>query len=790
MILESFVTSIVAAIVYDTGKSIVKEVHSSSQEKELKKSLNQYLTLQMSRYGEEGTSIIEAIPLPKWNGQIYRELIASGADCDYVLNRYMQDSDIENYDKIRATSRGCIDIIVQHIKQWPEFLPDIAIVNRKTLKEISTNTKENQRLLLDLKMETTRIHNTNVVQDRTIEYKEKWIEPLFLNDPSKYRDTKTICLEDIHIPHHYIYNNGPKSSNQSLMDELAGCGGHLVQGDPGIGKSSLISWYLNKSNDYRVTLVYRLTDFELTGLEKQPGTLLLERAHLKSDQLQDTIIFLDGLDECGFPADKRALFLRELYSNWNHLKRNNVSWIVTCRINYIPEEHIRSLRIPIITLLPLDLEQIEQFLQKYENTVGQSIPENKRTALLSKKNTGKHGSPFGIPLILYMAASPDISVSEDSTLVDVYDQLFPAIYQRSSSYDTHEQEIVFRLHEEIHQMSRDIALWMLLHNSNAASIMEHDYKEIEKSFGGDIVTEHVHQIGSYLRTMPHTEGKAEVCFIHRTMYEYFVADGFIHRAIQANTLEELSGVIAWYWHSELMEDTMQQYVREKMRKNKDALKFSLWEKAGKRIIEKGAYRCWSEILGRSDDMNYRLISTCLYPHNNENLAEDRKSENTVFWNLCHFLAWIRNINCINISVYNKQKRFARVLSQVIRHCSADYFPVYCPFFSLSYASLSRTSLVRAILNNADLSHAHLTDADLSGANLFNADLTDINVKDAILTGVLLSRRQVQKLGYNIFKEWRFESIKIGNTLEDITEYSRRQFFDSFFPNKPFPKNKK
>ena len=86
MILESFVTSIVAAIVYDTGKSIVKEVHSSSQEKELKKSLNQYLTLQMSRYGEEGTSIIEAIPLPKWNGQIYRELIASGADCDYCAD--------------------------------------------------------------------------------------------------------------------------------------------------------------------------------------------------------------------------------------------------------------------------------------------------------------------------------------------------------------------------------------------------------------------------------------------------------------------------------------------------------------------------------------------------------------------------------------------------------------------------------------------------------------------------------------------------------------------------------
>lgn len=678
MVVESLVTNIIAAIAYDKGKRVYREMFSP-QEKELEKALKEFLNNQMSQFGQDGASIIEAIPLRECTGELYREIIASGADSGYILDQLIPDSNIENYDKIRTTCRGCIDIIINHVKRWPGFLPDMATANRTTLTEIQRETKENQRLLLDLRTGATQVQDLTIVRDRITEYKDKWTEPLFLNDPSRYRDVTAICLESIYTPHHYIFNNESKPSNQPLMEELAKCGGHLVLGDPGIGKSSLISWYLNKSSDDRTILVYRLAEFELTGLEKQPGTLLLERANLKPEQLKDTVLFLDGLDECGFPPEKRASFLRELYGNWNHLKRNNVSWIVTCRINYIPEGQVRTLRIPIVTLLPLDVAQIEQFLQNYENIVGQSIPENKRAAILSEKNAGKHGSPFGIPLVLYMAASPYITVSENSTLVDVYDQLFPVIYQRSSSYDLHEQEIVYRFREEIHQMSRDIALWMLLNNNNAASITEHAYEEIENSFDGDIATEHAHQIGSFLRAMPHTEGKTEVCFIHRTMFEYFVADGFVHRAVQADTPEELSGVIAWYWSAGQMEDTMQQYVCEKMRKNEDALDLSLWEEAGQRIIEKGAYRCWSEIVGRPDGGNDRLIPTCLHPQNCENLEEDRKSENTAFWNLCHFLVWIRNIKSIKKKIY-KQKNYARVLSHVIRHCSADYFHVYCPFF--------------------------------------------------------------------------------------------------------------
>ena len=793
--IETIVGNIVSALFYDTGKAVVKDMHNPSQEEELKQALKEFLERQMMQYGADGAAVIEEIPDPVRKGRLYYDVVNMGADRDKLLNQWMEKCETENYDKVRATCRGCIDIIITHIKYWPEFLADMTISTNSVAMKMSQNIEENKSILLGLTSESTEDQNSATVTSRTPEYKGKWNEPLFLNNPSEYREVNSVCPEDVYVPHRYLFGNETEPSDETkypLMSELAKSGGHLVLGDPGIGKSTLISWYLNKSCDSRTKQVYRLTDFDISGEEKQPGVFLLKQMGMKPEQLTNTILFLDGLDECGLSPEDRVRFLRELYSNWQSLKKKNFSWVVTCRMNYISEEQIRHLRISCITLLPLKTGQIEEFLQKFEGILGHDIPEKKRTALLSEKNTGNHGSPFGIPLILYMAAATDIKVTENSTLVDVYDQLFPALYQRSSSYDVHEQQIVYHYRKEIHQMSRDIALWMLLHKSKTASISGNAYEEIEKAFGGDIAEGHTHQIGSYFRALHHTEGKTELCFIHRTMFEYFVADGFVHRAINAKTPEELSRIIAWYWYAEKMEDTMQQYVNEKLRKKKNALKFPQWKEAGLKILEKGVHRCWQGISDESAEKSDCSVPTCLLPHISDSLEDDRHFENTAFWNLCHLLFWVRNTSGITEYIFKStpSNKITKVLSRTIRHCSADSFPIYCPAFSLSYARLSRTILSHAILTGADLSYAHLSLADLSGADLTRANLTGANISDANLTGAVLSKKQVQMLGYEKLQNCRFENIRIGSSSFDSIKYTRKCFFQYFFPKRKYPRGKK
>lgn len=794
MAIKEIVTSIIAALLYDEGKTIVKGRHTRSQEEELEKDLNLYLNKQMEQYGEEGTAIIDAVPIPKKTGSLYQAVVDTCADGDTLLNKWMQECKNENYEQIRSTCRGCIDIIIRHIKQWPEFTIDMTISTQVAVSNLRREVEVAQSMMPSLTPNPPYVQNTPDISDRTSEYTERWSEPLFLNDPKKYRDIKPVCAKDVYIPQHYLFGNEPKPSDEKkhpLMEELAKCGGHLVLGDPGIGKSTLISWYLNKSCDSRTMRVYRLTDFGQIATGKQPGIFLLEKMGMEVDQLTDTVLFLDGLDECGIPPQDRVRFLQELYNNWRSLEKRNVSWIVTCRMNYISEKQIQNLKIPRITLLPLEAGQdgqIQQFINQFENILGQSIPDKKRAALLSKKNVGKLGSPFGIPLILYMAVASDITVTESSTLVDIYDQLFPALYQRSSSYDNHEQEIVYHVHEEIHQMSRDVALWMLLHSNESASIPEDVYEKIERAFSSAIASEHIHQIGSYFRALRHTKGNLELCFIHRTMYEYFVADGFVNLAIQAETPEDLSRVISWYWYAGKMEDTMQQYVQEKLRKNKEFLNFPLWETAGQRIIEKGIHRCWKGIQDRTVGLRNYFVPMCIRPCDGDKLEDDRLSENTTFWNLCHLLVWVRSAT-VNTDYIFKQKSFGKALSRAIRHCSADYFPIYCPEFSLAYASLSRACLSHAVLTGADLSNAHLSGADLSDADLTRANLTNVSIDGASLMNAQISRKQVQMLGYEKLAHCRFGKIRICSGSHEYIEYTRRTFFNKFFPAKPYPGDK-
>ena len=207
--------------------------------------------------------------------------------------------------------------------------------------------------------------------------------------------------------------------DNQLWSSLSESGGHLVLGNPGIGKSTLIARYLAEQGGNISILAYPLTEFKLNWEEEEhPGETLLQKIGRTAESLKNTVLFLDGLDECAITPKNRAGLLRRLEVDWG----SDFPWVVTCRLNYIPEDALDALRdrLPIFTLFPLNPEQIGRFMDKYEAATGEQIANTTRATLTAKEQNGV----FGIPLILYLIVASRLEISPGDTLVTVYDKLF------------------------------------------------------------------------------------------------------------------------------------------------------------------------------------------------------------------------------------------------------------------------------------------------------------------------------------------------------------------------------
>ena len=126
---------------------------------------------------------------------------------------------------------------------------------------------------------------------------------------------------------------------------------------------------------------------------------------------------------------------------------------------------------------------------------------------------------FGIPLILYMTLALDISIDNESSIVDIYDKIFStnngSIYNRcidNKNYgDKHRISI---LKEQIHQISRDIAMWMFENRPFEAVIPKIEY---DKICGNNINRIKFNQqdvaIGNYFELVHHTDGMGDKKYV-------------------------------------------------------------------------------------------------------------------------------------------------------------------------------------------------------------------------------------------------------------------------------------
>lgn len=385
---------------------------------------------------------------------------------------------------------------------------------------------------------------------------------MFLNDFSEWDENAgvNVKLKDVyideHLPHFIWGKNRNEFDNLDILlskyiYEKNENKMHLILGLPGIGKSTLITWITaHFKNFIDNILVYQFVSdlkyIEWNNTSKDYDILdeIFKSLNLTYSILEKKIVIIDGLDEIEIKYGRENI-LNYLYRKFvRESPINNFKLFITCRENYISQ--LNRIECDYITLQPWTEHQIISFCQIYRNAIKNDLPEKMIKKIRNNREV------FGIPLILYMVLALDIVIDKNDSIVDVYDQIFSlksgGIYDRCIDYKMYENlHRISRVKVQIHQISREIAFWMFENNPDEASIPREEYENIcnlvmqeSKQLNENIKQDF--KIGNYFKSIKHCEGIdiEKLFFVHRSIYEYFVAEFIFESINQFNSEKKIA----------------------------------------------------------------------------------------------------------------------------------------------------------------------------------------------------------------------------------------------------------
>jgi DNA polymerase III delta prime subunit len=689
----------------------------------------------------------------------YKNAIKEG-----IRKNGVNNVDIDVFSDIFIREISSNNILCKEIVIYTESL-DI-----KMSKEIIKLISEVREMLRDKDIAEEK-YKYKKKRNRVNEYINKWNENLFLNNYNERDENKEVNIKlnqiytDLNLPHYKWKENKEINCDiKKLLYEYL-CEHEknkmlLIVGQPGIGKSSLITWMVNKYNENNIFVFDFASDLSNVNWDKKEYLVsnIMKELALSYDDLNETTIILDGFDEIGLKSD-RLQMLNHIYQkivNENNISR--FSLIITIRENYI--ENISNVNCDYIVLQPFNDLQIKEFCNLYGKITGKKVSSCVIDNIINRKEI------FGIPLILYMTVALNISVSKENSIIDVYDKIFSVeeggIYDRciQSKYfgDRHR---ISEIKEEIHQISRNIAMWMFENEPDRAYISKEQYNKIcSENIKNTKYDRNDVAVGNYFKNIRHVEGidGEYISFIHRSIYEYFVAET-ISTMIEANMLELtkenqeiIAGNIAYYLKKGIITPVIENFLQYRLEK------FAK-EKYSTRIKE--FYSWWEELF-----FNMLNNGMFYYAKKDINYKEIIIKEVTCFANMLYIMRVIfviyKNIRpiCDTDVKYIFQDKDKFSLMCYICYYSAVSYNYYIGNLNLSCFSLkevilnditandwifSNAELVRAVFNNVKLFGADFKNADMTEMDLSHSNSIGIDIKDAIIKDTLFNIKEVDWL---------------------------------------------
>lgn len=275
---------------------------------------------------------------------------------------------------------------------------------------------------------------------------------------------------------------------------------------------------------------------------------------------------------------------------------------------------------------------------------------------------------------------------------------------------------------------------MFENNSEEASIPEREYKKIcnniiqeqqkNKAIEQDIL------IGNYFKLVKHCEGieTEELYFVHRTIYEYFVAETIfssINKSVNQSK-KSLAGVFGKLLKRGNLSPNILEYLKYKIINSKLRDAFESVNDTFQLMLQDG--------MTYYTNKSYRNVLDC---------------EMKVFKNMLHVVhLWDRNIYGIG-----------KLISAYLKYNHNIGFDL--SMFNLYNVNFDGLNLQYVNLKGTNLYSASLINADLRGANLEKTDL-----REAYLDASIWEERDISKVILQL-KEARFSYIlvKKGSKLE-------------------------
>ena len=589
------------------------------------------------------------------------------------------------------------------------------------------------------------------MKNRAEEYADKWDKNVFLNnyDERDEKKGKNIKLKELYLEGnlpHYKWKSNINESNdlKKLLCEYVVDNFKrkmlLILGYPGIGKSTLITWIIaNLIEKREQVLVYQFAS-DLKNVRWDNDNILnsiLKTISLNYNEVENKILILDGFDEIYASNDRGRILNRLFYElkEMNYVKR--FSLIITCRENYIDKLDI--LKCDYITLQAWNTWQIRSFCGTYSTISNIKITECTICRILDNKEV------FGIPLILYMVLVLNIDIEKSSSIVDVYDQIFSqengGIYNRCiKNINYAPPHRIEEIKQQIHQISQRIAFWIFENNPEKAFINQKDFKGIcdtliDEMGEGDIQSDVL--IGNYFKLIRHCEGVGteQIQFVHRSIYEYFVAVYFFESIHKLKSKEKVAGKLGELLKDGRLSEQILEFIRYKFDSIKGINLANITKEVFNIMLRDGmayyAEKKYKDIIRREMNIFSSMLEVvCIW---NGKLGElDNK---IVFYLQCNRRHKL-NLRGVNLSTMYPTMNSSSKL---------DLKKVYLREANLQETDLRNVDLSGADLVGADLRRANLSEAEVAGADLRGAKLNMTNFRNANLIGADLGRADLYEI---------------------------------------------
>lgn len=656
-------------------------------------------------------------------------------------------------------------------------------------------------------------HYESPIENRAEEYAGKWDKNVFLNDYNK-RDENAgenvklnkIYLEE-HLPH-YVWKANKEQSfdlKELLYEYIADSNNKkmlLILGQPGIGKSTLITWitahFLKKRDDI---YVYQFAS-DLKNINWQGNEVLdelLKTLALKYDELENKVLILDGFDEMRTSVGRERI-LNQIYQGLMGLSLvKKFSLVITCRENFVYE--LQKVECDYITLQTWDNEQIHSFCRVYEKESKQNISKSTINKIIENKEI------LGTPLILYMVLALNITIEKNGSIADVYDQIFSiaggSIYDRcikNASFAKPHRISEDIIKKQIHQISQRIAFWIFENNSEEAYIPQIGYEKI----CDEVINETVEKnkdvkrdflIGNYFKLIKHCEGigSDDLQFVHRSIYEYFVSEYIFESICNVTSENAVIGELATLLKDGHLSEQILEFIKYKFdRYNRydfaykirdifqvmlhDSMTYHMQEKCNN-IIEREInifsnmleiMYLWNHSL---KGLNEQIIPYLRYNSRNKLKLKGIKLGNV---NLCR--VYLDDANLDDANLYGANLEKAEMSGAHLKGALLNYA-------NLQGICLEGANLIGAYLRDANLSGSNMRGADLSGADLINARLINADLERVELIAAKLNKADLRGAKLNKAKLYRADlngANLVGAELFEIIvggTYLRGAIFD-------------